>query len=157
MRSGPIFTASRAQLNSQLLSTDNCLPDWRPFHTNLIVFSSQADFHLTDCQMTTNWVASIVFLITTLHGPSWKHLFQQWLYCFERFVSVGTCLPIRCLETGCMTPLFIRLLHSNSCQRYSMLNSWPILWFDMVYSTLTGIGPWKPQNSCLNSALLWFI
>jgi hypothetical protein len=29
------------------------------------------------------------------------------------FVAAGTCLQIRCLETGCITPLFIRLLQSN--------------------------------------------
>jgi hypothetical protein len=34
------------------------------------------------------------------------------------FVAAGTCLPIRCLETGCVTPLFIRLLHNNGCTRY---------------------------------------
>jgi hypothetical protein len=30
-----------------------------------------------------------------------------------------SCLPIRCLETGCITPLFIRLLHSNGCTHYN--------------------------------------
>jgi hypothetical protein len=58
------------------------------------------------------------------------------------FVAVGTCLPIRCLETGYITPLFIRLLYSNGCKRYSTLKhdvnlcmlfpyrTWPdVLWF----------------------------
>jgi hypothetical protein len=36
------------------------------------------------------------------------------------FVAAGTCLPIRCLETGSTTPFFIRLLHSNGCTRYNM-------------------------------------
>jgi hypothetical protein len=33
------------------------------------------------------------------------------------FVVAGTCLPIRCLETCCITPLSILLLHSNGCKR----------------------------------------
>jgi hypothetical protein len=36
-------------------------------------------------------LASIILLITLLHGPSWKHRFQQYLYC---------CMRIHYLETG---------------------------------------------------------
>jgi hypothetical protein len=36
-----LFSASLAELDS----TD-WVPGWRPFHTNLLVFSSQADFQL---------------------------------------------------------------------------------------------------------------
>jgi hypothetical protein len=32
------------------------------------------------------------------------------------FLTAGTCLPISCLESGCITPLFIRLFHSNGCK-----------------------------------------
>jgi hypothetical protein len=65
---------------------------------------------------------TIVLLITSRHGTHRKHL------CFHCncivaliFVAAWTCLPIRCLETGCITPLFIRLLHSNGCTRYTIL------------------------------------
>jgi hypothetical protein len=37
------------------------------------------------------------------------------------FVATGMCLPIRCLETGCITPLFIRLLRSNGCTRHNII------------------------------------
>jgi hypothetical protein len=66
-RSRSVFTASLAELKSQLtehrlaaisrqppsllftdwLSTNCQLPGWRPFHTNLLILSSQADFQLT--------------------------------------------------------------------------------------------------------------
>jgi hypothetical protein len=54
-------------------STLSCqLPGWRPFYTNLLVFSSQ-----TDLQFSTELVAPILFFITTLHGPNRKHRLQQ--------------------------------------------------------------------------------
>jgi hypothetical protein len=55
---------------------------------------------------------SIVFLITILHGLRRKHRLNKVTILF---VTAGTCIPIRCLETGCITTLFIRLLHSNGC------------------------------------------
>jgi hypothetical protein len=67
-----------------------------------------------------NSVAPIRFLITTLHGPSRKHRFQQKIYVVCVFVAAGTCFRICCLETDCVTPLFIRLFHGNSSTRYSM-------------------------------------
>jgi hypothetical protein len=33
-------------------------------------------------------------------------------------VAARTCLPVRCLETGCLTPLCIYLLRSNGCTSY---------------------------------------
>jgi hypothetical protein len=45
------------------LSTD-WVPGWRPFHTNILVFSSQADF-----QLTTSSVAPVVCKITPRDGP----------------------------------------------------------------------------------------
>jgi hypothetical protein len=68
MLSGSTFTASRADLNPQLSDT-YWLPGWQPFHTNVLVFSSQADFHLTLCLLTTNWVTPIIFKITPRHRP----------------------------------------------------------------------------------------
>jgi hypothetical protein len=43
--SGPLFTASRAEL-SPTDNSINWVPGWRPFHTILQVFSSQADSQL---------------------------------------------------------------------------------------------------------------
>jgi hypothetical protein len=34
-------------------------------------------------------------------------------------IIVKACLPRRCLEAGCITPLFIHLLLSNECPCYS--------------------------------------
>jgi hypothetical protein len=65
-----------------------------------------------------NWVAPIVFLMTTLHGSSRKRRFQQKCHFMFVFFAAGTCLPIRCLATGCITPLFICLLHSKCCTCY---------------------------------------
>jgi hypothetical protein len=43
--SSPLSLPCRAQLNYQ--PSTNWVPDWGPFHTNLLVFSSQTDFQLT--------------------------------------------------------------------------------------------------------------
>jgi hypothetical protein len=61
----------------------------------------------------SNWVAQIIFLIITLHWPSTRHHYKGNYIVVFVFVAAGTCLPTRCLETGCITPLFIRLLHSQ--------------------------------------------
>jgi hypothetical protein len=42
------------------------------------------------------------------------------------FVATGTCLPIRCIETCCLTPLYIRLLHGNGCTRYNKKEIHPL-------------------------------
>jgi hypothetical protein len=87
MRSGPLVTVTHAEslltVNSTTASsflslladlssfpTDQ-LPGWQPFHSILLVFSSQADF-----QLTTELDHPIVFLITTLHRPSRKRRFK---------------------------------------------------------------------------------
>jgi hypothetical protein len=41
----------------------------------------------------------ILFYITTFRGPCRQHPVSP--------VAAKTCLPIRCIETGCITPLFI--------------------------------------------------
>jgi hypothetical protein len=69
------FSAFRAQvpvsqppvqnsLSTDNSSTCNCVPGWRPFHTNLLVFSSLADFRLT----TDNWTVSPPTCFTSLHS-----------------------------------------------------------------------------------------
>jgi hypothetical protein len=58
----PLVTAARAEF----LSTDNSptwVPGWRPFHTNLLVFSSQGDF-----QLTTELSHSPTSYFTSLHS-----------------------------------------------------------------------------------------
>jgi hypothetical protein len=50
-----------------------------------------------NCHPSTNWIAPILFFITTLHGPHRKHLSSN-VACM--FVSSGTCLPSRCKETA---------------------------------------------------------
>jgi hypothetical protein len=35
-------------------------------------------------------------------------------------IVVAACLLRRFLETGCITPLFIRLLHSDGCPSYNI-------------------------------------
>jgi hypothetical protein len=67
-----------SELNSQL--TTNYVPGWQPFHTNLLVFSSQTDFQL-------NWTAlhctalSGVFTTWPWGGSNRKHYLQQSFYC----------------------------------------------------------------------------
>jgi hypothetical protein len=82
-------------------------------------------------QLTTNWIAPIVFLVTTLHGPSRKRRFHSNFIVDFVFVAAGTCVPISYLETGAITLLFIRLLHSNgcTCTRYN------IEWDNMAFDT----------------------
>jgi hypothetical protein len=55
-------------------------------------------------QLSTDWVAPIVFFITSLHEPSRKHRFQLWLHC---------CMRIRCHGNVCNDPLY-----RNGCTRY---------------------------------------
>jgi hypothetical protein len=65
-RLGPLVTAALAEL----LSTDNStnwVPGWRPFHTNLLVFSSRADFQLT----TDNWTLSLTNQLLYVTSLSW--------------------------------------------------------------------------------------
>jgi hypothetical protein len=61
--SGPLVTAAHAELSSTDNST-NWVPGWQPFHTNLLVFSSQADFELT----TDNWTVSPTSYFMSLHS-----------------------------------------------------------------------------------------
>jgi hypothetical protein len=62
--SGPPITAACAEL----LSTDNStnwVSIWRPFHTNLLVFSSQADFQL-NWQLNTLSLTNQLLHVTSL-------------------------------------------------------------------------------------------
>jgi hypothetical protein len=81
-----------------------------PSTDNYRAISSQP--HL---QCSTELVAPVLFFITPWRGPRRQHSVFS-VACVT--VAAGTCLPIRCLETGCLTPLFIHLLHSNGCTRH---------------------------------------
>jgi hypothetical protein len=61
-------------------------------------------------QLSTDWVAPIIFLVTPLHGPDKKNTVSNSnsiVACV--LVAAETSLQIHCLETGCITLLFIRL------------------------------------------------
>jgi hypothetical protein len=77
-------SASRAQVLSSQPSVQNSALNWL---------------------LTANWAAPIVFLITTLHGSSRKHCFQQWLYC---------CVSIRCHGNVLTDPLPRNGLHNTA-------------------------------------------
>jgi hypothetical protein len=118
-RLGSLVTAACAELLSTDSST-NLVLGWRPYHTNLLVFSSQADFQ----QTTDNWNLShtptsyftslhstellttdcgtwLTLLITFRHEPHREH----------RFPCYST-IPRQLHRNG---RLFISLLHSNGC------------------------------------------
>jgi hypothetical protein len=89
-------SSCHSRLTEFLISDNstNWVPDWRPFHTNLIILSSQADFQLNSLltnqllhvtslnwtadklQPTINKLLQTVLLITTRHEPPRKHRFH---------------------------------------------------------------------------------
>jgi hypothetical protein len=111
-------------------STNNCqLPGWRPFHTNLKVFSSQTDF-----QLTTNWEAPVVFNITPRYGPHKNNtvsivvaqLLQLPNKGFHNTVSNSNSIVVEaCLPGCCIAPagvsLFSRSLPSNGSIRHNIM------------------------------------
>jgi hypothetical protein len=66
-------------------------------------------------QSSAELVAPILVFIIPWRGPRRQRpIFSvAWVT-----VAAGTCLPIRCLETGCIISLIIRLFHSNGCTRH---------------------------------------
>jgi hypothetical protein len=131
------------------------LVGWWPFHTNLLlVFTSQAHFQLNwqlnCCQLlpTTNSLLEIVLLVTSRHGPHRKHHSN---IVASVFVGVETCLPNRCLEMGCVTPvgLLLRALPSNDpcLQSYCLATAPYATIRKRTYSVgLRVIGTFKPWN-----------
>jgi hypothetical protein len=107
LHSDPLVTAACAEL----LSTDsssNWVPGWGPFHTNVLVFSSQSDFQLnspthqpaTSRHWTADNFLNSLLLTTFRHEPHRKHAFH----------SYSPTVP-RPLHRN--RYLFFRLLHSN--------------------------------------------
>jgi hypothetical protein len=94
-------SASVLKPRTELLSTvnsTNWVPGWRPFHTNLLVFSPHAVNWIADnSNPTANSLLQTVLLIESRRGLHRKHRSS-----IIALVSVAaeTCLPNRCLETG---------------------------------------------------------
>jgi hypothetical protein len=111
----------RARLTCQ--SSAVWVPDWRPFHPILLFLSSQADFQLAAelFHSPTSYFSSLPFpslhctqlncsglmsSLYSLRADPKRNTRSHCNYCCVHLVSVGTCLPSRCLETSCITPLF---------------------------------------------------
>jgi hypothetical protein len=103
--SGPLVTAARAEL----LSTDNStnwVLGWRPFHTNLLVFSSHADFQLsTELSHSPTSYLSLhsTELLTTLYSGTRLTLLTTFrIHCYSPTISLplhrnGFCLFSYCV------------------------------------------------------------
>jgi hypothetical protein len=77
--------------NSCKLSTEgstNWVPSWWPFHTNLLVFSLQADFQLTADNSNNCFVAN-----SKLKSKSKSKLLYDWRFTASQFVLVSS--PLR--------------------------------------------------------------
>jgi hypothetical protein len=97
--------------------TTNWVPQWRPFHTNLLVFSSHADFQMTtdnwtlsltnNSKPTTNSMLQTVMLITHPQGPHQNNVFivivQQYI---DRCIEMGVYLSPYCIATVVLVVLF---------------------------------------------------
>jgi hypothetical protein len=75
-------------------------------------------------QLSTDCIATIVFLITTFIDRVENTISNSTSIVPFVFIAAGTCLLIHCLETGCISPLFICLscghciatvLHATVC------------------------------------------
>jgi hypothetical protein len=108
LRSSCHSRSCRTLVNWQPLT--NWFPGWRLFYTNLLFFSSQADFQLTTDNWThslstsfrwtadnsltsTNSLLQTFLLISSRHGPYRKHRSISALVS----VATATCLTNRCL------------------------------------------------------------
>jgi hypothetical protein len=110
-------------MNDVCLQT-HWLPGWRPFHTNLLVFSSQTDYQLS---------SNLVSLITPRHGPCIEHSSpivpqsSPWEDACPRRRHPATAAYIFLLEICCLTANVVSLsvsksLPSNGSTRYNMRN-----------------------------------
>jgi hypothetical protein len=83
-RSDPLVTAARREFLSTENST-NCIPGWRPFHTNLLVFSWQTDFQLNS--LTHQPASSRHFTrLNCRHSNSWTKSESE-IRCDWRFTA----------------------------------------------------------------------
>jgi hypothetical protein len=132
----PVAVIQIPALWSSCQLTTNWVPGWRPFHTNLLVFSSQADIQLT----TINWTLSLTKQLCHITLLNWTADNQQQLGWYPYYITLGQTqqktptptilllswrLPSDRLDIilrECVYRpllrneyLFIRLLHSNGC------------------------------------------
>jgi hypothetical protein len=118
-------------------NSTNSFPSWRPFHTNALVFSSQADFQLTTelSHSSDSYYTSLhsnellttpaAWLVSSLHNR-WADPTENIASSYPSVVVTGGCLAIYwilfrrervyrpLLRNGCF---FIHLLHGNCCTR----------------------------------------
>jgi hypothetical protein len=86
-------------------------------------------------QNSTNWVAPVVFLITPLHGPSWKHSFQQ-LRCvyhaaaWQRLLSRCFFRSL-CLATGMYATIWIWIITVTDCN-IAIMNNYVVAYCQQV-------------------------
>jgi hypothetical protein len=121
-----LFSAYLAELNS----TD-WVPGWWPFHTNLLVFSSQANF-----QLTTELSHSTTSYFMSLHSTELPAGLGYSLYSLRAdppentasndtsILVIGRCLAIaRTLLTCLLDDSFSQSLHINSTTCYNISQS----------------------------------
>jgi hypothetical protein len=77
-------------------------------------------FYCLRFETLPTWWASVVLLITPLHGPSRQHRFQQCLYCCLGIRYGGNILPSRCLGTALHATIW-RCCHCGDYEEYSLL------------------------------------
>jgi hypothetical protein len=88
-------SASRAQVILSLTPVQNSLSIFNSsVAPSLLSLSCRAQLN---CQTSTDSNAPVLFCIITSHGPHRKHC-SSIVAC--AFLSAGTCLPSRCLETA---------------------------------------------------------
>jgi hypothetical protein len=83
-QAGPLVTAARPEL----LSTDNStnwVPGWMSFHTNLLVFSSQADFQLR----ADKWTLSLANQMLHVTSLNWMADNSQQLGWCPSYITSG--------------------------------------------------------------------
>jgi hypothetical protein len=103
----------------------------RPFHTNLLVFSSQNYF-----QLTTHYVGPFYFKVTPRHGPRRKRPFSvvvtQLLQLHSNglhntvsnsnSVVVEACLQLHCIATALVSSFVSRIFPNNGSIRHSIIS-----------------------------------
>jgi hypothetical protein len=82
-----LFTDSLTILS--VLHLTNWVPGWRPFHTNLLVFSSQADFQLAAFR------AGVLITLTPWHEPAENAVSNSSSIAACLFIAAGSILQNR--------------------------------------------------------------
>jgi hypothetical protein len=113
----------KAQLNCQ--PPTNWVPGWRPFHTNLLVFSSQAEF-----QLTTELSHSPTSYFTSLHSAKVKVKVTLRLAVYRQSVHLG----VKPLETHDQTFFQLNSCGNSSYVTSSLTRRWAcLLWICLAF------------------------